>query len=58
MWKTVSQRYVISFVRSLLGAALQPSFYVSAFAWWIFVLVEDYQVKFCQAETNNQKSIY
>ena len=47
----------ISFVHLLLMTALQSSFYVSAFVQLIFVLIEEYQVKFCQTETNNLKSI-
>ena len=43
----LSQHYFISFVDQLLGRALHPSFYcMLAFAWWIFVLPENYQVKF------------
>ena len=40
--KTVSQCYFVIFVHPQLNAALQLSFYVSPFAWGIFVLVEDY----------------
>ena len=47
MWKTVFQSYFISFMRPLFSTALQSSFYcVLAFTWWLFVLVEGYQVKF------------
>ena len=31
--------------------------YINRCAWSISVLVEDYQVKFCQTESNHQKSI-
>ena len=45
--KKLSQRYFISFVDQLVGRALHPSFYhMLAFAQWIFVLAENYQVKF------------
>ena len=41
----VSQRYFISFVHPVLSAALQPWFQcVLAFAQWLFVLVQTYQV--------------
>ena len=43
----LSQHYFISFVDQLVNGALHPSFYrVIAFARWIFVLAENYQVKF------------
>ena len=43
----LSQHYFISSVVQLVGGALQPSFYrMLAFAQWIFVLAENYQVKF------------
>ena len=49
---------LLSFVDQLVGRALHPSFYcMLAFAQWIFVLAENYQVKFCQTLTNYLKSI-
>ena len=42
-WKTVSHGHFISFLDPLMITALNPSFHcVLAFAWLIFVLVENY----------------
>ena len=49
----LSQNYFISFVYQLLSTALQSTFnYVLAFPQWLFVPVENYQIKFCQIENN------
>ena len=54
----LSQHYFISFVDQLVGTALHPSFYrVLAFPRWSFVLVENFQVKFCLIVPNHLKSI-
>ena len=54
----LSQRYFISFVHPMLRTALQLSFFhVSALAQWHFVLVGNYQVKFCQKVKIIKKNI-
>ena len=57
--ETFSHNYFILFVYQLLSTALQSIFnYVLAFARWLFVPVQNYQIKLCQIENNPKNPFF